>query len=173
MPKNHFTGGAESLLAMGWALRGTSDSLTVFHAAEQCLRSCGSTRSVGTTCGLAWLLQGYCLLGRRADAAPWQDVTEPVVESVGDYLVNFFPTRTLAGIAAACAGDWDRAENWHRESLQRVDATPALTIQIMARYWYADMLIERRQADDLEQARDLLHTVAIQSGMRSKCGSVE
>lgn len=33
----------------------------------------------------------------------------------------------------------------------------------MSRYWYADMLVERRQADDLEQARDLLHTVAIQS----------
>ena len=69
----------------------------------------------------------------------------------------------MAGIAAACAGDWDRAENWHRESLQRVDATPALTIQIMARYWYADMLVERLRADDLEQARDLLLTVAIQS----------
>jgi len=33
----------------------------------------------------------------------------------------------------------------------------------MARYWYADMLVERQHAEDLEQARDLLHTAALHS----------
>jgi hypothetical protein len=58
--------------------------------------------------------------------------------------------------AAACAGDWDRAEEHHRAAIARTDAVPYVTAQCIALYWYADMLAERRGVGDLEAANALL-----------------
>jgi hypothetical protein len=67
-----------------------------------------------------------------------------------------FPVRTAAGIAAACAGDWSRAEAHHRASIARMEAVPYVTAQPIARYWYADMLAERGSPGDSEAAKALL-----------------
>ena len=69
-----------------------------------------------------------------------------------------FPVRTGAGIAAACAGNWTRAEEHHRATIARMEAVPYVTAQPIARYWYADMLAKRRGAGDMEAAKALLHT---------------
>jgi hypothetical protein len=73
-----------------------------------------------------------------------------------DCSVVGFPVRTAAGIAAACAGDWTRAEAHHRASIARMEAVPYVTAQPIARYWYADMLAERGGSGDIEAAKTLL-----------------
>ena len=67
-----------------------------------------------------------------------------------------FPVLTAAGIAAACAGNWTRAESHHRASIARMEAVPYVTAQPIARYWYADMLAERGGPGDIEAAKALL-----------------
>jgi hypothetical protein len=67
-----------------------------------------------------------------------------------------FPVRTAAGIAAACAGNWTRAEEHHRAAIARMEAVPYLTAQPIARYWYADMLAERGGAEDVAAAKAML-----------------
>jgi len=67
-----------------------------------------------------------------------------------------FPVRTAAGIAAACAGNWTRAEEHHRAAIARMEAVPYVTAQPIARYWYADMLAERGGAGDVGAAKAML-----------------
>ncbi len=67
-----------------------------------------------------------------------------------------FPVRTAGGIAAAGAGNWTRAEEHHRAAIARMGAVPYITAQPIARYWYADMLAERRGPGDTEGAKTLL-----------------
>lgn len=67
-----------------------------------------------------------------------------------------FPVLTAAGIAAACAGNWTSAEEHHRASIARMDAVPYVTAQPIARYWYADMLAERGDADEVDAAKAML-----------------
>ena len=43
-----------------------------------------------------------------------------------------FPVRSAAGIAAACAGDWTRAEDHHRASIARMDEVPYVTARAIA-----------------------------------------
>ncbi len=64
-----------------------------------------------------------------------------------------FPAETAAGIAAACAGNWTRAEEHHRGAIARMEAAPYVTAQPIARYWYADMLAERGGPGDVESAK--------------------
>jgi hypothetical protein len=73
-----------------------------------------------------------------------------------DFSLHGFPVRTAAGIAAACTGDWARAEEHHRAAIARMDAVPYVTAQPIARYWYAHMLGERHRAGDAAAATALL-----------------
>jgi len=101
------------------------------------------------------LTEALCLSGRREEAGRLQLEAERIADE-SDCNVVGFPVRTAAGIAAACAGDWNRAEAHHRASIARMEAVPYVTAQPIARYWYADMLAERGCPGDIEAARALL-----------------
>jgi hypothetical protein len=60
---------------------------------------------------------------------------------------------TAAGIAAACAGEWERADQHHRAAIHLADNMPHRVAQAIARYWYADTL---RARGDAAEARTLL-----------------
>ncbi len=62
---------------------------------------------------------------------------------------------TAAGIAAACAKEWSRAEAHHQRAIQQADAAYRVC-QPDARVWYADMLLARGDEGDRERARVLL-----------------
>src|SRR5262249_28886881 len=64
--------------------------------------------------------------------------------------------RTTAGIAAACARNWPRAEEHHRTAIGYADRMALRVCQPIARYWYADMLRARDEAGDREKTRPLL-----------------
>jgi hypothetical protein len=96
-----------------------------------------------------------CLSGRRDEAGRLQIEAE---EIAGEWDCNMagFPVLSAAGIAAACAGNWTRAEAHHRASIARMEAVPYVTAQPIARYWYADMLAERGGPGDIEASKALL-----------------
>jgi hypothetical protein len=62
---------------------------------------------------------------------------------------------TAAGVAAACAREWTRAEAHHQRAIQQADAAYRIC-QPDARAWYADMLLARNDSGDRERARVLL-----------------
>ena len=63
---------------------------------------------------------------------------------------------TAAGIAAACAGNWIRAEAHHRASIARMKAVPYLTSTTDRPLLVSDMLGDRRGPGDIEAAKSLL-----------------
>jgi exonuclease III len=66
------------------------------------------------------------------------------------------PFRTVAGIAAACAGDWNAAEEHHQIALHQTDTAPYRHLQPVAREWYATMLLERNGPGDRARAQALI-----------------
>ena len=64
--------------------------------------------------------------------------------------------RTTAGIAAACAREWPRAESHHQTAIHQADSWPHRVCQPIARYWYAEMLRARGAPGDDARALDLL-----------------
>jgi hypothetical protein len=65
--------------------------------------------------------------------------------------------RTAAGIAAAAARDWGRAEEHFQIAMHQSDSSAYRTAQPIARFWYASMLGSRGQAGDHRRALDLLN----------------
>jgi hypothetical protein len=74
-------------------------------------------------------------------------------------------TRTAAGIAAACAGEWSRAEEHHRAAIHHADTAPARIFQPVSREWYAAMLSARGDMDRahsmLAEAQTLYETIGM------------
>ena len=101
------------------------------------------------------MTEALCLSGRREEAGRLQAEAEKIATE-WDCSIFGFPVRTAAGIAAACNGNWTRAEEHHRAAITRMETVPYVTAQPIARYWYADMLAERRGAEDVEAAKAML-----------------
>jgi DNA-binding winged helix-turn-helix (wHTH) protein/tetratricopeptide (TPR) repeat protein len=109
-------------------------------------------------CGcLVFVIEGLAWMGRDDEAAALQASAEHVVENGPWCVYGLYLVRTSAGIAAACAADWARAEEHHRAALGQADTAPYRVAQPIARYWYARMLLARRAEGDEIHAHALLH----------------
>jgi tetratricopeptide (TPR) repeat protein len=150
-----YFGFAEGLMAWGLTaarLDGAADART---GAMQFLPRPGTSRGVGAWNAVLSLTEALCLSGDRQGAAGLQADAEKIAAEWDCNHIGF-PVRTAAGIAAACAGNWMRSDEHHRAAIERVEAVPYVTAQPIARYWYADMLAERRSAGDIETAKIML-----------------
>ncbi len=108
-------------------------------------------------CGcLPFVVEGLALLGRVQEAAALEPHAEHVVASgpLCAYSQHLF--RTSAGIGAACAHNWTRAEEHHRTAIHQADSAPYRPAQAIARSWYGEMLLSRDMRGDRESARGLL-----------------
>jgi tetratricopeptide (TPR) repeat protein len=99
--------------------------------------------------GLAWL-------GKKEEAAALAPLTEELLLTGVWASIDLSPFRTVAGIAAACAGDWSAAEQHHLTAIHQTDTAPYRVSQPMAREWYATMLLDRNAPGDAANARGLL-----------------
>ena len=154
-PTTHFSGLPQGLLALGMTVAERDGATNACTAAMRFLPRPGTSRGIGVWHAVLGLTEALCLSGRREEAGRLQLEAERIADE-WDCNVVGFPVRTAAGIAAACAGDWNRAEAHHRASIARMEAVPYVTAQPIARYWYADMLAERGCPGDIEAARALL-----------------
>jgi len=150
-----YSGFPEGLLAMGMTAAGTEGAANACGAAMRLLPRPGTSRSIGAWNAVLSLTEALCLSGRRDEAGRLQAEAEKIAAEWDCNHVGF-PVRTAAGIAAACAANWTRAEEHHRAAITRMEAVPYVTAQPIARYWYADILAERGSAEDLQTARAML-----------------
>jgi len=154
-PTTHFSGFPEGLLALGMTAAEREGAANACTAAMRFLPRPGAKRGSGAWHAVLALTEALCLSGRREEAGRLQIEAEKIAAEWDCNYVGF-PVRTAAGIAAACAGNWTRAEEHHRASIARMEAVPYVTAQPIARYWYADMLAERGGAEDVEAAKAML-----------------
>jgi hypothetical protein len=77
--------------------------------------------------------------GRFVTAASWWRKTQYVTA------LRFFSAR-----------NWTPAEEHHEIAIQQADASPYCTARPLARYWYAEMLVARGKAEDLQRAQSLV-----------------
>jgi hypothetical protein len=149
-----------------WTLAATGDT-----GAESALASAlphlpvpGIPFSTGTCGCLPFVVEGLALLGRLEEAGALHAHAEYVVAKgpLCGYSQQLF--RTSAGIAAACARNWTRAEEHHRTAIQQADTAPYRPAQPIARFWYAGMLLSRDMQGDRESARRLLSEAKVLYG---------
>ena len=63
---------------------------------------------------------------------------------------------SIAGMASAADGQWDKAEEHYQTALRQADEIPVVIEQPDVRRWYARMLIDRHAPGDREKAREML-----------------
>jgi hypothetical protein len=154
-PTTHFSGFPQGLLALGMSVAERDGAANACSAAMRFLPRPGTSRGTGAWHAVLALTEAFWLSGRREEAGRLQLEAEKIAVEWDCNMVGF-PVLTAAGIAAACTGNWTSAEKHHRASIARMEAVPYVTAQPIARYWYADMLVERGVAGDIEAAKALL-----------------
>jgi len=99
---------------------------------------------------------GLARINQKNDVAALWPLTEELVQTGAWTYALLSPFHTIAGIAAAYAGDWASAERHHVIAIQQTDSAPYLHLQPVAREWYALMLLERNRPSDNARAKELL-----------------
>jgi tetratricopeptide (TPR) repeat protein len=151
----HFSGFPKGLLALGMTAAQMDSAADACAAAMRFLPRPGISRGMGAWHAVLIDTEALCLGGRREEAGRLESEAEKIAAE-WDCGFHGFPARTAAGIAAACAGNWTRAEEHHRAAIARMEAVPYVTAQPIARYWYADMLAERGGTEDVCAAKAML-----------------
>ncbi|MCU1262888.1 MAG: serine/threonine protein kinase [Bryobacterales bacterium] len=157
MEKRSFMSGMPSA-GLFWTLaaQGDPDANTLLAGLLSQLPVTGLPFSVGACCCVPFVIEGLAMLERFEEAGALLPIVEHVVAKgpLCAYSLHLF--RTSAGIAAACARNWTRAEEHHHAAIHQADSAPYRVAQPVARSWYAEMLLSRDMQGDRESAHGLL-----------------
>ena len=140
------------------AYEGNRDSaLAIFHEKRELLPRRGQQNARGSWWMLALIVEGLAVIGERAQAG---ELYPLVRELLATGAVALWPvwrlTQTIAGIAAAGAGQWEAAEDHFQIAMQQAESLPQLLEQAEIRRFHAMMLIDRAAAGDRKKARTML-----------------
>ena len=116
----------------------------------------GQLNSLGRWAALERSAIGLASLGKKQDVGALRSLTEELVLTGAWTYGLLSPFRTVAGIAAACVGDWSAAEQHHLTAIHQTDSAPYRHLRPVAREWYATMLLDRQAPGTVTKARILL-----------------
>jgi tetratricopeptide (TPR) repeat protein len=119
-------------------------------------------RPTGKWSMLFGMIEGLAVLGHREEAASLYPLVCDALET--GTLLRFQAAgfvETVAGIGAACASLWDRAEAHYGNALRQAESIPHRVEQAEVRRWLARMLLDRNEPGDSRRAR-LLASEAVQ-----------
>ena len=141
-----------------WALAANGDPAAemALAAARAYLPVEGHILTIGSSSCLSFVVEGLALAGRTEELAALETRSEWALANGPICLYTRHLFRTSAGITAACARNWTRAEEHHQAAISIADSTACRVAQPVVRYWYADMLWSRDRAGDRVRARQLL-----------------
>jgi tetratricopeptide (TPR) repeat protein len=138
-------------------------ALALINVHREMIARAGKTNIYGSWMLLVAAIEGLYVLGERERAAVlYRDVDELI--STGTIFVQIlsrFP-RTVAGISAAAARNWNLAEEHFRIGLEQAEAFPNQLEQTEIRRFHAMMLLDRAATGDRQKAQMLLNE-ALQS----------
>jgi hypothetical protein len=105
---------------------------------------------------LALVIEGFTMLGEQSCTAAFYLLA---LELIGTGAVALWTisrlTRTIAGVSAAAARQWQAAEHYFQTALQQAESFPHLLEQADIRRFHAMMLIDRAAPGDREKAQTL------------------
>jgi class 3 adenylate cyclase/tetratricopeptide (TPR) repeat protein len=116
----------------------------------------GRASTLGAWAMLFAAVEGLAVLGEREEAAKLYPLA---LEAVNSGALVAWPVglyQSLAGMAAAAGGQWEKAEEHYETALRQAHELPVVIAQPEVRRWYARMLIDRDGSGDREKARQLL-----------------
>ena len=117
----------------------------------------GRANTWGAWTMLLAVVEGLAILGESREAG---EIYPLVLAAIDTGAVVRWPTygllQTVAGMAAAAGGQWEKAEEHYETALRQAHALPVVIAQPEVRRWYARMLIDRDGPGDREKARQLL-----------------
>jgi class 3 adenylate cyclase/tetratricopeptide (TPR) repeat protein len=172
-PAGFGVGAAPGCLFLFKAYAGDSDgALRILGEKRDNLPRPSQANTQGAWIMLETAVEGLAVLGERKEAS---ELNSLVLEAIdGGALLRdsgIGLLQTVAGIAAAAGGQWEKAEEHYQIALRQAHELPHKLEQPEVRRWYARMLIDRarsvhpepvegrpskRSAADLEKARQLL-----------------
>ena len=155
-PSGYWSGVSRSALFAALAQDRRDEALAVLAESPVPLPNPATANSFGAWVNLTYLVEGLAWCDRIGEAGVLHEAAEALVATRVQCFRDMRPFRTAAGIAAACAGRWDCAEEHYRAAMQQADAAPFRVAQPHARLWYARMLLRRGAAADAGRARVLL-----------------
>ena len=112
---------------------------------------------------LALVIEGFAMLGEGPRAAELSPLARELINTGAVWLWPISRlTRTVAGIAAAAAHEWEPAEEHFQIAMQQAESFPYRLEEAEIRRFHAMMLIDRAAPGDRERAQTLLNE-ALQS----------
>ena len=154
--KSYLSGLAEACLFAAWAEGKDPRAAEAWESRNWQLPVQGQINSLGTWCALERSIIGLFHLGCRQEVAALLPLAEELLRTGAWTYALLFPFETIAGIAAECADDWERAEEHHRKAILQTDSAPYHHLRPVAREWYARMLLHRGAPSDTASAKALL-----------------
>jgi len=154
--KSYLGGLSEACLFAACAECGAPRAVEIWTNRRWQLPVPGQLNSLGAWTALERSVVGLAHMGRSEDIAALRPLTEELILTGAWTYSLLSPFRTVAGIAAACAGDWPAAEQHHLAAISQTDSAPYRHLQPVAREWYAAMLLARNKADEAARAHALL-----------------
>jgi tetratricopeptide (TPR) repeat protein len=142
-PRNSYTGYPQASLALTLAQTGDPAALAALQAALRDLPFAGRRAPLGSWQSLVLAIEGLATIGHMKEAGALHPAAEDLAATGIESAFTLTLPRTAAGIAAAAAGNWARAEEHHRAAMHLADSIPHRVAQAIARYWYAEMLRAR------------------------------
>jgi tetratricopeptide (TPR) repeat protein len=153
-PRCHSSGYARSVRMLLLALEGDLGALRDLHHPELPLAVAGQANTQGAWVATTAVGLTLGLFGRDAEAANLLPVLEELASKAA-LMWLFVPHASCAGVVAGCAGQWDKAEDYHQKA-EAAAAAQCPGVLPMARELHARTLIKRGGTDGAGRARLLL-----------------
>lgn len=134
-----------------------NDALALLEKHRASLPIGGQENIRGSWWMLAMVVEGLAMLGEQVQAGQLYPLVRELLDSgavVGWPIPRY--TQTVAGLAAAGAHQWNRAEEHFRVAARQADVFPDRVEQAEIRRFHAMMLIDRAASGDREKARALI-----------------
>ena len=112
--------------------------------------------TMGRTITLFAAAQGCAIVGLAAEAAALYPAVAERVDLLPVGPFDLVLAQRVAGMAAAAAGQWDRAQAHFEIARRQSDEFPNRLERPQVLHWYGKMLLDRANPNDHEQARTML-----------------
>jgi tetratricopeptide (TPR) repeat protein len=157
-PPGFVAGLDSSLLPLVNAHAGDNDAaIALLNQRRANLPRPGQPTTAGPLATLTRAIEALAVLGERNEPANlYPQVLDAIERGVLVFPTDFRLLPTVAGIAAAAGGQWEKAEEHYRTALRQAHELPNKIEQPEVRRWYARMLIDRDGPGDRDKARQLL-----------------
>ena len=154
--RNHWGGYPHAALALTYAQTRDPRLDQALETAMRFVPRAGRPAPYGNWPTLNMAIETLAVAGRVDEAAALHPVAEEMIGRGWALMKAMALPRTTAGIAAASARNWPRAEEHHQTAIQQADTWPHRVCQPIARYWCAEMLRARGGPGDDTRMRERL-----------------